>query len=268
MNSVALDLGFFQINWYSIFMLIAILVGASIFMKETKKNGIVDDVIVNLLFWVIPLSIIGARIYYIIFNWSYYQGDKLAILRIWEGGLAIHGALIVALVFAFYYTRRYRINYLKILDMALIALIIGQAIGRWGNFFNQEAFGSVVSLGYLQSLHLPEFIISGMYINDYYFHPTFLYESIWCLIGFVGLIFYRRHKFIKIGDITAIYLIWYGIGRFLIEALRTDSLMLFNLKVAQLVSIVMIIIGVLIIFFNRFKKGTFDNLYHEGVKKK
>ena len=129
-------------------------------------------------------------------------------------------------------------------DIVCVGLIIAQAIGRWGNFMNQEAYGSEVTLEFLQNLHLPQFIIDGMYINGTYYHPTFLYESLLCLIGFIILLIFRRRTYTKIGQTTCVYMIWYGIVRFFIESLRTDSLMLGELKVAQLVSIIMIIIGI------------------------
>ena len=147
-------------------------------------------------------------------------------------------------------------------DIMVVSLIIGQAIGRWGNFFNGEAYGPVTTLDFLTKLHIPDFIIKNMYINGVYHQPTFLYESVWCIIGFVILLTIRRMKYIKIGQITGIYFIWYGIGRFLIESLRTDSLMLGNLKMAQIISIIMVLTGiVLIILFQ--KNSVFKNQYND-----
>jgi phosphatidylglycerol:prolipoprotein diacylglycerol transferase len=149
------------------------------------------------------------------------------------------------------------------MDIAVPSLIIAQAIGRWGNFFNGEAHGPETTLVNLQNMHLPEFIVDGMNIDGIYYHPTFLYESLWCVLGFLLLILIRRYyKCLKIGQLTSFYLIWYGTGRLFIESLRTDSLMLGSLKVAQIISIFMIIIGLLIFIylcFNPLKKGKYYN---------
>ena len=147
----------------------------------------------------------------------------------------------------------------------MVGLIIRQAIGRWGNFFNGEAYGPITSLSTLKALHLPQFIIDGMYINGAYRLPTFLFESIWCLIGFIVLITIRKVKYTKVGQLTGMYLIWYSVGRLIIEGFRADSLMLGPIKMAQLASIIMIIIGILILLFSK-KGNRFDNLYIEETK--
>ena len=151
--------------------------------------------------------------------------------------------------------KKNNIKILKMTDIVVVGLIIGQAIGRWGNFFNSEAYGSATTLENLQNLFIPNFIINGMNINGTYYHPTFLYESLWNIIGFVILLILRKSKKIKLGQLTGIYFVWYGIGRFFIEGMRQDSLMLFGiLKQAQIISILMIIIGILIIVFTRKNK--------------
>ena len=134
---------------------------------------------------------------------------------------------------------------MKILDIIVPSLILGQAIGRWGNFFNHEAYGSIVSREFLKRIHIPNFIIEEMYINGFYHHPTFLYESIWCLLGFILILFIRKLLKRKDGVVTYTYCIWYGIGRFFIEGLRMDSLYLFNFRVSQLVSIVLVVLGII-----------------------
>lgn len=261
MSRVALDLGFLQIYWYSIMIALALLVGVSIMLIEAKKQKISEDNFINLIFYGTLVGIVGARLYYVIFNWSYYSSHLIEILEIWNGGLAIHGAMITGGLFVIYYCKKVNFSILKIIDIIVVGLIIGQAIGRWGNFFNQEAYGRVVSLEFLQSLHLPEFIINGMKIGANYYHPTFLYESIWCLIGFIILLIARKFRYIHVGQITALYMIWYGLGRFMIESLRTDSLMLGNFKMAQIISILMIIIGI-IIFVYKYRKSRFEDQYN------
>jgi len=262
MNSVFLDLGFIQIYWYSIMIFLGLLIGGWIVLKEAKRFGISEDFITNLFFFAVPISILGARLYYVAFNWSYYASNLISIFKIWEGGLAIHGGLLFGLIWIIIYTRKYKVNTFRILDMVVVGLLIGQALGRWGNFFNGEAHGPATTLEFLNSLHLPNFIIEGMNIGGVYYQPTFLYESLWCLIGFIAILFIRRIKYIKIGQITGIYLIWYGIGRFLIESLRTDSLMLMGLKQAQIVSVLMIVAGIIIIIVkNRGSK--LENQYNK-----
>lgn len=144
------------------------------------------------------------------------------------------------------------------IDILVVGIIIGQAIGRWGNFFNGEAFGPATTLAYLQSIHIPKFIIDGMLIDGVYHIPTFLYESTWCLLGFISMLILRSFKKLPLGALTSFYLIWYGIARFFIEGLRTDSLMLFSLKVAQLVSIIFIIAGIIILIYNIKKKNIYS----------
>lgn len=254
MNPIFLDLGFIQIYWYSIMILVGIILSAIVMLKECKRFNIDNDFMLNLFFYIIPIAIIGARIYFVIFNIDYYSNNFIEIFRIWEGGLAIHGGIIAGLFFIVYYCKKHKQNIWKILDIAVVGLIIGQIIGRWGNFFNQEAYGSVTTLSYLKSLHLPTFIINGMNINGMYYHPTFLYESILNFIGLVILLIIRR-KNIKVGQLSSIYLIWYGAVRFFIEILRQDSLMLGNIKVAQLISILMVMIGITI-FIKKAKNET------------
>lgn len=251
MNSVMLDLGFIKIYWYSFFILMGVIVGYKLAINESQKFKIPKDYMINYFFYVLIFGLLGARAYYVIFNFAEYQNNLLDIFKVWEGGLAIHGGIIAGILVTLVYTKKYKIPFFRIVDIMVISLIIGQCIGRWGNFFNGEAHGPATTLSFLQSLHLPKFIIDGMDINGTYYQPTFLYESIGCLIGFILLILIRKRKNLILGDLTSIYLIWYGIIRFFIEGLRTDSLLFFNLKAAQLVSIIMIICGILIIVLTR-----------------
>jgi len=262
MNPVLVDLGFIKIYWYSVMILLGLVIGYSLINSESKKYKIPSSYITNLAFYTMIFAIVGARLYYVIFNFDYYSNNLLEIIQIWNGGLAIHGGIIAGLIFIIFYTKKYKINTWRMLDIVVVGLIIGQAIGRWGNFFNGEAHGPEVSLEFLNSLHLPQFIINGMNISGIYYHPTFLYESLWCLIGFVLLLILRRLKYWKIGQTSSVYLIWYGIGRFLIESLRTDSLMLGDFKIAQIVSIILIISGI-IIFVIKSRGSKLDNRYND-----
>lgn len=261
MNPIFLDLGIIQIYWYSVIILFGFLIGGALALWESRKWEISEDFMVNLFFYIIIFAFVGARLYYVLFNFSSYANDPISILKVWEGGLAIHGGVIACLIFIIFYTKKYKVSTLRILDILAVSLIIGQAIGRWGNFFNQEAYGSATTLEFLKGLHLPQFIIDGMHINGTYYQPTFLYESIGCLLGFIVLIIFRRRRHTKLGHVTALYLIWYGVLRFFIESLRQDSLMIGNFKMAQIVSAISIIAG--IIMFIRLRRGSmFDNNYN------
>lgn len=254
MDPIAIHIGGFQLYWYSILMFLAFLCGVIVAFREAKRVGIKEDFLVDLIFYLVPISIVGARLYFVLFNFADYQSNLLDIFKIWEGGLAIHGGIIAGVLWIIYYCHRKNVSILKVTDLLVPALILGQAIGRWGNFFNGEAHGGIVSLQYLQGLGLPDFIIHGMYINGSYYFPTFLYESVWCLIGFVLLLILRRRKKIKLGQLTCIYMVWYSMERFIIEGMRTDSLMLGPLRIAQVVSILFFVIGVFGIFYFQFRK--------------
>ncbi len=253
MNKIAISMGPFEITWYSVCIFIGILFAWFIISKEAKRNNIPPTFVTNLIFWCVVFGILGARIYYVLFNLDYYTANPEQIIKIWNGGLAIHGGMIAGLITMVIYCKKYRVNILKMLDIVVPGLILAQGIGRWGNFFNSEAHGGIVSKAFLESLHLPEFIIKGMHISGHYYHPTFLYESLFCIIGFFVLVGIRSLKSTKLGNTTAIYLIWYGIVRFFVESLRTDSLMLANLKMAQIVSVLMIVTGIIMFIITKIK---------------
>ena len=245
MESVMFKIGNFEIKWYSAMLLVAVIIGIFLLMKEGKKHNYPSDFLFNLCFWVIIFSFIGARCYYVIFNWGLYASDPINILKIWEGGLAIHGGLIAGFLTMMLYCKKYNVRLFKICDIAVPSIILGQAIGRWGNFFNGEAHGGIVLRSTLENLHIPNIIIDGMYINGNYYHPTFFYEMLWCLLGFIILLLLRHYKYLKVGGLTCFYLCFYSVGRFFIESMRTDSLMLGGFRVAQIVSLVLFVIGIL-----------------------
>lgn len=250
MNPILFSIGNIHIYWYSIILFAAFSIGFFILLKCAEKEGISKDSIYDYACYLIPICLIGARIYYVLFELEYYLNDIMAIFRVWEGGLAIHGGIFAGTIFTLYYTKKNNLSFFKLADILVICLIIGQILGRWGNFFNSEAYGPETTLSFLQSLHLPEFIIDGMHIGGHYYHPTFLYESLWNLIGLIILIF-TKVKSNKSGTVSCFYLIHYGIGRFFIEAMRQDSLMLGNIKIAQLISLFMIVVGIYLFFFKR-----------------
>ena len=257
MNRVAIDLGFIQIYWYSITMFLGVLSGIIIAYIEIKRKKIDKIKFENMAFYAILFGFIGARIYYCLFNLDYYLINPLEILMVWHGGLAIHGGIIGAVIAMYIYCKRQELNIYEMLDICAPAILIGQIIGRWGNFFNSEAHGGIVSRTFLEQLRLPEFIINGMYIDGVYYHPTFLYESALNLICFIALMILRRNKKIHLGFITGIYLMWYSIVRFFIESLRTDSLMLGSFRMAQVISIVLFVIGIIMIILS-YKKQHYN----------
>ena len=258
MNQIFLEIGNFKIYWYSIILLIAFSLGISLAIKTCIKEKIEISKIVDYFFYMVPLCLIGARIYYVLFNLEYYSKNIIDIFKVWEGGLAIHGGIIVGVIFTIYYTKRKKINFWQLVDILCISLILGQIIGRWGNFMNSEAYGPVTTYSTLHNMHIPEFIIKGMKINGVYHHPTFLYESLWNLIGLI-IILITKKVLLKLnkynyGTLCSMYLIWYGIGRFFIEGMRQDSLMFGSIRIAQLVSIISIVSGMIIILYVNLNK--------------
>ena len=266
MDRIAFDLGFIQIYWYSIFIFLGVFFASLVIILQCKKKKVNQDFIVNLIFYGVIFGILGARLYYCLFNFNYYKTNLLEILEVWNGGLAIHGGILFGVITIFLYCRKYKADTLKILDIIVLGLILGQAIGRWGNFFNGEAYGGITTLEHLTKLGIPKFVIEGMYIDGAYHVPTFLYESIWCFTGFIALFLISKYRYLKSGQLTGCYLIWYSLGRLVIEGMRTDSLMLGNIRMAQLVSIILIIVGIVIILISRRNGTKFDNLYQQESK--
>lgn len=225
LNKVAIELGPITIHWYGIILGTAALVGLLIAVREGKRFGIKPDLFLDLLLYGVPSAIIMARIYYVAFQWDQYKDNFAAAFKIWEGGIAIHGALIGAIIAAVVYTRVKKVSFWRIADIAAPSLIVGQMIGRWGNFINQEAHGGAVEREFLSdTLRLPDWIVNQMEIDTVFYHPTFLYESFWNLLGLLLLFWLRRRPFLRAGELFLSYFIWYSIGRFFIEGLRTDSL--------------------------------------------
>lgn len=261
MNRYIFSVGDFKIEWYSFLIVIGAILAIILAIREAKRYKYPADFVFNLCFWTIIVGIIGARLYYVLFNLDSYT-NFLDVFKIWEGGLAIHGGIIFGIITIVLYCKKYKVRTVRMLDFIVPGLFLAQAIGRWGNFFNQEAHGAVTSLGHLQSLHIPEFIIDGMNIGGIYYEPTFLYESLWCLLGFIIVLIIRRLKITKVGQPTAVYLMWYGLGRLFIEQMRTDSLMLGGFKVAQIVSIIMVVVGLIIIMITG-RKGRYEDLYDQ-----
>ncbi|SGU49571.1 prolipoprotein diacylglyceryl transferase [Staphylococcus aureus] len=251
-DPVAFNLGPLSLRWYGIIIAVGILLGYFVAQRALVKAGLHKDTLVDIIFYSALFGFIAARIYFVIFQWPYYAENPGEIIKIWHGGIAIHGGLIGGFIAGVIVCKVKNLNPFQIGDIVAPSIILAQGIGRWGNFMNHEAHGGPVSRAFLEQLHLPNFIIENMYINGQYYHPTFLYESIWDVAGFIILVNIRKH--LKLGETFFLYLTWYSIGRFFIEGLRTDSLMLTsNIRVAQLVSILLILISISLIVYRRIK---------------
>lgn len=224
-NPVVFSIGSLPVHWYGLILGLGALVGLFLCIQEGKRYGIQQEFFMDMLLLGFPSSIIVARIYYVAFTWDDYKDNLMDVFKIWNGGIAIYGALIGAVVCGVLYFRYKGYPVWRVVDICAPGLLAGQMIGRWGNFVNQEAYGGIVEESFLRDkLHLPDFIVNQMYIDGVFRHPTFLYESLWCLLGIVFLLVLRRQKFLRAGELFLTYFIWYSIGRFFIEALRTDSL--------------------------------------------
>lgn len=251
-DPIAFRIGSWPVHWYGIIIGIGILVAYFLYMKEIERKGIDQDRAFDLMFWSIVIGFIGARIYYVAFSWEYYQDDLLSVFAIWQGGIAIYGGVIAGTLALVYGCLRQFLNMILMLDIATPALMAAQSIGRWGNFINQEAYGGQMTKEKIYSLPLPDFIINQMWIEGAYRQPTFLYESVWNLVGLVILLFLRRRpKFLLQGEVAGFYLIWYGIGRAYIEGLRTDSLYWGPFRVSQILSLILIIAGIIWVVYRR-----------------
>lgn len=225
LDPIAFALGPIKVHWYGIILGTAALFGLYLAVYEGKRFKMNPDFFMDLLLIGVPTAIVGARIYYVAFKWDDYKDNPAEIIAIWNGGIAIYGALIGAIAGAVWLCWKRGYNFWRIADICAPGLIAGQMIGRWGNFVNQEAHGGPVAEEFLRDkLHLPGWIVDQMYINGEYYHPTFLYESLWNLACLLLLFWLRRRPFMKAGELFASYFICYSIGRFYIEGLRTDSL--------------------------------------------
>ncbi len=245
-NQVAIDLPFLGgVRWYGILIGLGILLAVIYCSFIAKKEGESSDSVTDIVLWALPVSVIFARTYYVIFQWENYKDNLSDIFKIWEGGIAIYGAIIGAVLVAFIYCRIKKLSVLKMFDICCLGLLIGQAIGRWGNFVNAEAYGYACS----------HFL--GMSINGGApVHPTFLYESVWNTVGFVILsILQKKRPFY--GFTFFSYIAWYGLGRFFVEGLRTDSLYLGSVRISQIVALICIILGIsgnLYLAYKKIKK--------------
>lgn len=253
-DPIAFKLGPLTVRWYGVIIAFGIFVAIWLSIREAEKRGLTEDDIVDLALWMIPIGFIGARLYYVLFEIGYYIQHPLQVFAIWEGGIAIYGGLIAGALTLIWFCKKREIPIWLLLDIVAPTVLLAQAIGRWGNFINQEAHGTEVSRKFLESLHLPVFIINQMNIKGIYYHPTFLYESLWSLIGVVLLLAFRhRKKLFRRGEVALSYVMWYSLGRFFIEGMRTDSLFVPGtpIRISQLLSVVLFIGAAGVIYYRR-----------------
>ncbi len=259
------------IYWYGIILACAMLAGLFLCMKQAKHYGLTEDNVLDFVLWAVPSCIIGSRIYYVIFYLDLYRNADGSLnwgqmIAIWDGGLAIYGTVIAGVIVAVVFTRLKKLPLAAMTDLAVLGLLLGQLIGRWANFINREAFGGLTDLPWRMRL----WVSSYQYIEV---HPTFLYESLWNLVGLLLLLFVVSKGRRFDGENTWFYFLWYGLGRFWIEGLRTDSLYLFDwtflgepIRVSQALSLVMMVVAAIMLFYNvRIKKRTADGLWVNRV---
>jgi phosphatidylglycerol:prolipoprotein diacylglycerol transferase len=248
-DPIAFQIGAYEIRWYGILMSTALAIGTILAYQEAGKQKIDPEHVINLVVVAAPLGFVFARLYYVLFSdLNYYLANPAEIPAVWHGGLAIHGALIGGVLGGWLVTRYYKLNFWQMADIVAPSIILGQAIGRWGNFFNQEAYGYETDLPW------------AMYIDGAYRHPTFLYESGCDFLIFLFLLWLRRRRFIKRGDVFAAYFGLYSLVRFFVEYLRTDSLMIGPLRAAQVISIIGVAGSVIFIWYRHRKRSKFENL--------
>ena len=264
-DPIALHIGH-GIYWYGIILACAMLAGLFLCMKQAKRFGLTEDNVLDLVLWAVPCCILGSRIYYVIFYLDLYRNadgslDWGRIIAIWDGGLAIYGTVIAGALVVLIFTRVKKLRFAAMTDLAVMGLLLGQIIGRWANFINREAFGGLTDLPWRMRL----WVSASQYIEV---HPTFLYESLWNLVGLLLMLFVVTKGRRFDGENTWFYFLWYGLGRAWIEGLRTDSLYLFDwtfmgqpIRVSQALSLVMVVVAAFMLFYNiKIKKRTADGL--------
>jgi prolipoprotein diacylglyceryl transferase len=246
MNPVAFSIFGQPIYWYGILISAGVLIGIFLAMHHAKIFGMDQDSIVDMALLAIPMAIIGARLYYVIFEWDQYKGHPLDIFNIRKGGLAIYGGVLGGVLGGYLFSRWKKMDFWNLTDICAPSIILGQAIGRWGNYINQEAYGVVVNNPQWQWFPVAVFIQA-----DQQWHmATFFYESFWNLIVFFILMGYRRHRK-RTGEVFLLYLILYSLGRIFIEGLRTDSLYLDNVRISQLLGILLVVLGIVLFVYRR-----------------
>ncbi len=255
LNPIAWQWGALQVHWYGVIIATGVVLALVLSIREGRRQGIEEDAFYDFLLYALPVALVCARLYYVIFQWSYYRLHPSEIIAIWDGGIAIYGGLLGGAAVLWWYCRRQQRSAWQFLDIIAPTVIMAQGLGRWGNFFNQEAFGGITTKAALMAQHLPAWLINQMYIGGAYRVPTFLYESSWDLTGFVLLMLLRhRRHFFKRGEVFLAYVAWYAFGRFFIEGMRTDSLMLGPVRFSQGLSVLLFVIALGAVVYRRCQR--------------
>ena len=258
-----LQIGSFSIHYYGLIIAIGLALAVIYGLRRKKTFGLTEDHILDGALLIVPFAIICARLYYCAFSWDSFKDDPISMLYIWNGGLAIYGGVIGAALGIVVYCKVRKISLGATLDLVALGFLIGQAIGRWGNFMNREAFGAPVSENYFLAMGL-----FNRYLGEYqYFHPTFLYESLWNVVGFVALHFLSKKRQYD-GQIALGYVAWYGLGRAIVEGLRTDSLWWGPFRVSQLLAAVSCIVAVAVLLVQAFRVHDRESLFANKVAAK
>ena len=254
MDRIAFSIGNFDIYWYAVIITFGLILAVGFCMWNAPKFGLTIDNVLDVLLCGLPVAVICARVYYVLFKLDQYDSFG-EMINIRDGGLAIYGGVIGAFVTGFVYCRIKKVNLLALFDLGSFGFLIGQAIGRWGNFVNAEAYGEITDLPW------------GMTINGHGpYHPTFLYESLWNIFGFVLLLIFAKKWMKHHGEVFSLYFAWYGLGRFFIEGLRTDSLYLGSIRVSQLLAALFYVAGIM--FFIGLRTKIFDKIQKKTKKEK
>lgn len=256
-SKIFIEIAGISIAWYAILIVAGGIIACMISKKRMNAKGYTNIDFSDMFINIIAVGLVGARLWYVAFKFDeLYKNDLIRIFKIYEGGLAIQGGVIAGLIYAIYYLKKRNINILEAGDAIMPTVLLAQAIGRWGNFVNQEAYGQIMTSEQMSKLMIPSFIKEGMFIQGAYRQPTFLYESILNLLGFLLIIFVISKVLKKPGTQFGMYFIWYGITRFIVEKFRSDSLMFGALKMAQVTSLIFILAGVVLIIYvyNKDKK--------------
>jgi len=255
---IILRLGFFNIYWYSSLIVLGFFLGLILVFKLNSRFKIKKQLLENLFFYLIISGFLGARLYHILSEFPYYIKHPWQVFAVWQGGLGIYGAVIASSLVLFWFCKKYKLNFLSLADLLAPSLILGQAVGRWGNYFNQEVFGKPTNLPW--GIPIEIMARPTEFLSSQYFHPTFLYESIWNFLIFLTLIFVLIKIFPRPGRIFSLYLIFYSLGRFFLEFLRIDSQpILFNLRLAQIVSLLVFLFGFYFLIKKSFWKESFKS---------
>ena len=243
--AVAFQLGPLTVRWYGIINCLAMVLAIFVACQEVKREHLDTEELLNIALLIIPVGVIGARIYYIIMHWPYYSQNLVELPMIWKGGLAIHGGMFLGIIAILIYCRKRKMSFLRWADMIVLGMILAQVIGRWGNYVNAELYGPVIEPGSTWS-----WVPFQVFANGAYHHPTFFYESVWDLLGFILLTVLIRREH-RVGAIFSVYLMFTSFGRFFIELIRTDMLMLFGVRQCYTTCPIMFVSGLLILLVIR-----------------